>query len=209
MIPQFDFQCPLMSLPLAFKTDINTIPASIPYLYANQNLINKWQAKLGEKKSKPRVGLVWSGSSAYTNDSNRSISLNILGALFDLEIEFYCLQKEVKPEDEATFAESGMPSYADELTDFAETAALIQNMDLVISVDTSVAHLTGAMGKPLWVLLPYVPDFRWLLNRDDSPWYPSAKLFRQPKTGDWQSVIKTLAQSLQTHFNLIPSTDTN
>ena len=204
-VPQFDFQCPLMSLPLAFNTQVNCIPADIPYLFANHLLVDKWHTRLNNKPAKkPKVGLVWSGSSAYSNDSNRSLALNLLAPLFSLDIEFHSLQKEIKTEDKAAFAALNLQSHQEYLTDFSETAALIHEMDLVISVDTSVAHLAGALGKPVWVLLPFSPDFRWLLNRDDSPWYPTAKLFRQRKTSDWESVVSQLCIKISEHFSLLP-----
>ncbi len=200
-VPQFDYQCPLMSLPLAFNTEISSIPADVPYLFANQSLVEKWHSRLEKNNSKiPKVGLVWSGSSAYSNDSNRSIPLDLLAPLFKLGIEFHSLQKEIKPEDEAAFSSLNLQFHQEYLTDFSETAALIHEMDLVISVDTSVAHLAGALGKPVWILLPFVPDFRWLLNRDDSPWYPTAKLFRQEKSSDWEDVLERVSQALKTEF---------
>jgi|GEM_PF-214420 len=220
VVPNFDYQCPMLSLPLAFNTELTSIPNNVPYLFADSVRVKQWLSRLNKnskkntQKSKHRIGLVWSGSVAYSNDSNRSIMLNLLSKfitnLSALGIEFHCLQKEIKPEDTDIFsvleAQGYMFAHQEQLTDFAETAALIENMDLVISVDTSVAHLAGALGKALWVLLPYVPDFRWLLNRDDSPWYPTAKLFRQTKSGDWLDVMSALGQQISTYFNLSKKT---
>ncbi len=200
-LPQFDLQCPLMSLPLAFGTEVTSIPADVPYLFANQTLVQKWQARLSEKTStKPKIGLAWSSTSAHINDKNRSIPLCLLAQLFKLDVDFHCIQKEIRPEDDAAFATSNIQSHQAHLTNFSETAALIHEMDLVICVDTSVAHLAGALGKHVWILLPFVPDFRWLLTREDSPWYPTARLFRQPKVGDWQSVIDDLQIALVDKF---------
>ncbi len=196
-LPAFDLHCPIMSLPLAFKTTLSSIPAEAPYLFADAAKQAFWQARLG-KKSALRVGLVWSGSAAHRNDSNRSMPLSLFAPLLRLPFEFHAVQKEFRPEDAALLAEQGrVRTHAECLVDFADTAALIQALDLVICVDTSVAHLVGALGAPLWILLPYLPDYRWLLAREDSPWYPTARLFRQPAYGDWGSVINELVGRLQ------------
>ena len=196
-LPEIDFHCPVMSLPLAFKTTMATIPKQVPYLYVDTVKQQEWRHRLGEK-TKPRIGLVWSGSTIHKNDHNRSIPLKALKPLLDLPIEWHSLQKEIRPDDAAVIASYGkLADYQDLLNDFADTAALIAEMDLIISVDTSAAHLAGALGKTVWILLPYAPDFRWLLDRDDSPWYPTAKLFRQPEPGDWGSVIKKLENALK------------
>jgi tetratricopeptide (TPR) repeat protein len=186
-LPAFDYHTPLMSLPLAFKTSLETIPAETAYLRSDAAWVEKWKGKLGDKR-KPRVGLVWSGNKDHKNDHNRSIPLEMLSRIFVDDVEFVSLQKEVREQDKRALEQGPVKHYGEELKDFMDTAGLVANMDLVISVDTSVAHLVGALGKPLWVLLPYSPDFRWLLDREDSPWYPSARLFRQPKIGDWDSV---------------------
>ena len=212
-IPTFDYQCPLLSLPLAFKTDLTSIPAETPYLFADDAHIKSWQQRLKNlmqiDRHIPRIGIVWSGSVAFSNDSNRSIALAVFKELFALNAEFHCLQKEIKADDQAVFdalfaTEVTQNCFAHQthLNDFADTAALIHHMDLVISVDTSVAHLAAAMGKPTWLLLPFVPDFRWLLNREDSPWYPAAKLFRQPSSGDWASVMTSLKAAIAQRFNI-------
>ncbi|WP_159670837.1 tetratricopeptide repeat protein [Andreprevotia sp. IGB-42] len=193
-----DYHCPLMSLPLALGTTLETIPAAIPYLQASAPNQAVWAARLGERPDKTRrVGLVWSGSPTHKDDYARSIPLSQLGALLALPgVEFHCLQDRVRDADGAATSQLPLHNHAGELSDFDDTAALIAGMDLVISVDTAVAHLAGAMGKPVWVLLPVAPDFRWLLARDDSPWYPAARLFRQPAPGDWQSVITDVVQAL-------------
>lgn len=193
-LPDSDCYCPIMSLPLAFRTTLETIPNEVPYLSTIPQKQIEWQRRLGSKV-RTRVGLAWSGTSDHKNDYNRSISLRHLSPLLDLDIEFHSLQKEIRADDEAILMNSPIHAHQEELLDFADTAALISELDLVISVDTSVAHLAGALGKPVWILLPYVPDFRWLLERSDSPWYPTARLFRQDRLGDWANVIdKVLAE---------------
>ncbi|MGD0960898.1 MAG: glycosyltransferase family 9 protein, partial [Methylomonas sp.] len=196
-LPDFDYHCPVMSLPLAFKTTVETIPAQTPYLYADKEKRHVWRQRLGEK-SKPRVGLVCSGSPEHINDHNRSIALKQFESLFDLPIQFHCLQKEIRPDDAMFIADSGkLKTHQDFLKDYSDTAALIEEMDLVVSVDTSVAHLAGALGKKVWILLPYVADYRWMLDRSDSPWYPTATLFRQPAINDWDSVITQIRDNLK------------
>lgn len=191
----FDFHCPLMSLPLAFKTTLENIPANVPYLSTDPEKLRTWQKRLGEK-SKTRIGLVWSGAPIHKRDHSRSIPLNVLAPLLQLDCEYHSLQKEVREQDVEFLAGNHIVSHADHLQDFTDTAALVSEMDVIISVDTSIAHLAGALGKPIWVLLPLVPDFRWLTEREDSPWYPSARLFRQPRLNDWDSVIAKLMTEL-------------
>jgi tetratricopeptide (TPR) repeat protein len=195
-LPDFDLQCPLLSLPLACKTDLLSIPKQVPYLQASDKKLTDWLEKLGPKHSF-RVGLVWSGSTSHKNDANRSIPIDLLSDFFKLNAEFHCLQKEIRAEDVQKLA--NIPQlilHHDQIADFDDTAALIAAMDLIISVDTAVAHLAGAMAKPLWVLLPFAPDFRWLLDRTDSPWYPTAKLYRQQKIKDWSTVICSITENL-------------
>ena len=200
-LPSFDYYCPLMSLPLAFKTTLKTIPANIPYLKVNDVKNTYWQDQLG-KQTKPRIGLVWSGSTKHTNDHNRSLMLTQLFSVLALPFEFHSLQKDIRDGDKQTLkAYKNLDQHHKDLDDFSDTAALVNQMDLIISVDTSVAHLAGALGKQVWILLPFMPDFRWLLDRDDSPWYPTAKLFRQPQIGDWDSVIQQLISELNTLFS--------
>jgi hypothetical protein len=194
----FDFQCPLMSLPLAFGTDLNTVPAETPYLRADADRVQTWKARLDEAggRGRLRIGLAWSGNPHHKNDENRSMSLATLAPLYGLDATFVSLQPDVRQDDAGVLAQSGILDFRGELRDFADTAALMQALDLVISVDTSVAHLAGALGRPLWILLPRVPDWRWLLDREDSPWYPGARLFRQDRPGDWPVVIEHVAQAL-------------
>lgn len=188
-LPAFDCHCPLLSLPLAFDTRLDTIPAGTPYLHAPSPAARAWEARL-QAHRRPRIGLVWSGNPDHTNDHNRSMSLRALSPLLKLNATFVSLQKDVRAADAAVLIEySDILDFGGALTDFSETAALVSQLDLVITVDTSVAHLAGALGKPVWVLVTHVPDWRWLLDRDDSPWYPSARLFRQSEARDWDEVM--------------------
>ena len=195
-LPVFDFQCPVMSLPLAFKTSIKTVPVKIPYLFVDVDKQNIWKERLGIK-TKKRIGLVCSGSTIYPEDAQRSISLHLFESLLELPFEFHLLQKEIRSNDETFLAEnSHIQTHQENLFDFSCTAALVKEMDLVISVDTSVAHLAGALGCPVWVLLAWNADWRWLLDRSDSPWYPTATLFRQPEMGNWKAVIDDVCRRL-------------
>ena len=194
--PAVDLHCPLMSLPLAFGTTPETIPASIPYLCAPADRIEAWCAKL-PASGKLRVGLAWSGKPSHRNDHNRSIAFERLTPLLaQNDVDFFSLQRDVRDADKAALEESAVLRPDLDTADFADTTAIIDTLDLVIAVDTAVAHLAGAMGKPLWLLLPFSPDWRWMLNRDDSPWYPTAQLFRQPRIADWDSVIAGLREAL-------------
>jgi len=196
-LPEFDCHCPLLSLPLAFDTTMETIPSRNAYLRSVPEGIDKWRARLG-RKSRPRVGLVWSGSGGLRNDPDRSLPLAEIAHLTDAAAGFVCLQKDIKPADRRFLAQLGnIPDFSAELGDFADTAALIDQMDVVITVDTAVAHLAGALGKPVWILLPHAPTWRWLLERDDSPWYPSATLFRATAIGDWSSVVGRVTRRLR------------
>jgi tetratricopeptide (TPR) repeat protein len=195
-LPMFHYQCPLLSLPLAFKTKLNTIPSATKYLSSEASRVAKWQAKLGEKIS-PRIGLVWSGSTFHINDYKRSILLADLIKHLPTECQYVSLQKEVR-EIDAKYLQSypNILHFGNELNDFGDTAALCDLMDIVISVDTSVAHLSGALGRPTWILLTFSPEWRWLLDRLDSPWYQTAKLYRQEKIGDWESVLEKVKKDL-------------
>lgn len=196
-LPQFDAYCPVMSLPYAFQTTVETVPSQTPYLSCDETRVQAWRAKLGDT-DRMRIGLVWFGSEAHVNDANRSIRLEELLSLFDLPVEWHSLQKEYRAHDLALLERhTEIKQHQDDLHDFADTAALIECLDLVISVDTSVAHVAGAIGKPVWILLPHIPDYRWMLDREDTPWYPGARLFRQPEAGDWPSVVGKVAQQLR------------
>jgi Flp pilus assembly protein TadD len=195
-LPPFDFHCPLFSLPLVFKTTLDTIPSSVPYLTAQRDKVDAWGALLGEK-TRPRVGLTWSGNPKLRHDFRRSINLETLTPILTDAVEWFSLQPNVRDHDRETLAATpALRDLTDRLTDFSDTAALISHMDAVISVDTSVAHVAGALGKPLWLLLPFHPDFRWLRERSDSPWYPTATLFRQTRDGDWSDVLARVAWRL-------------
>jgi hypothetical protein len=196
-LPDFDMHCPLLSLPLAFETEPAAIPAATPYLSASPQLLKDWERRLGPH-DRPRVGLVWSGSTFLKNDRNRSIALSALLPLLDIDATFISLQKDVRAKDAVTLQDrTDIRDVRDELKDFTDTAALVSHLDLVISVDTSVGHLAGALAKPVWMLLPYVPDWRWQLDRDDSPWYPTARLFRQDEARSWQGVVARVHAALQ------------
>ncbi len=195
-LPDFDLHCPLLSLPLAFATRLDTIPGDTPYLRAAAPATTAWSTRL-PAGTRPRIGLAWSGRAAHNNDRNRSIALAAFLPLLDVEATFISLQREVRPGDAALLQDRReLAHFGAELRDFSDTAALIANLDLVIAVDTAVAHLAGALAKPVWVLLPFVPDWRWLCDRDESPWYPTARLFRQDETRDWTSVVARVAAAL-------------
>jgi len=195
-LPEFDFHCPLLSLPLAFKTTLGTIPASETYITSESDKVKQWKAKLGYT-NKPRVGLVWSGSTGHRNDANRSIALSDFVKFMPNHVEYVSLQKELRDADRNTLKlHPEILHYEDEIGDFTDTAALCELMDVVISVDTSVAHLAGALGKPVWILLAFNADWRWLLDRDDSPWYPTARLYRQGALGDWEQLFRRVATDL-------------
>jgi tetratricopeptide (TPR) repeat protein len=196
-LPPFDMHCPLLSLPRAFGTRLATIPPINPQLAARRELAQIWDSRLGPK-TKLRVGIAWSGRRTHKNDHNRSIDLLALLGFAKLPIQLVSLQKELRAGDEKTLGVKGsnIIHFGPSLTDFAETAALSSLMDLIISVDTSVAHLGASLGRPTWILLPFVPDWRWLLDRTDSPWYPNVRLFRQQAPGNWTDVIAQVISEL-------------
>jgi hypothetical protein len=196
-LPPFDLHCPLGSLPLACKTDIDTIPADVPYVSAPADRLSRWRERLAGL-AKPRVALAWSGNPAQANDRNRSMTLSRLLPLFaNNDVRFVSVQRELRGADAQALASATQITHlGDELADFADTAAVLALCDLVISVDTSVAHLAGAMGRPIFIPLAFAPDWRWMPAREDSAWYPSARLFRQPAIGDWDSVIARVATEL-------------
>ena len=196
-IPEFDYHCSLLSLPLAFKTDLANIPASPSYLSTDPQKLKWWQEKLGEKK-KIRIGLAWSSVSGFKGDAQRSLQLSeFVKALPAEDFEYVCLQKEIKESDRDFFQAFGkIQFYGNDLNDFSDTAALVECVDLVISTCTSVPHLSAALGKKTWILLSYVPDWRWLLDREDSPWYPSVRLYRQQKLDDWSEVLNGVKTDL-------------
>jgi len=196
-LPFFDYQCPLLSLPLAFGTSLTTIPFSSPYLMADLKKAAEWGQKLGEKRKK-RVGVAWSSMSNFKDDTKRSLSLADFVQALPLDgFEYVCLQKDLKECDIEFFKTyNHIRFYGDEIADFSDTAALIENVDLVISTCTSIPHLSGALGKETWILLSHVPDWRWLLDRKDSPWYPAMQLYRQTSIGNWNSVLNRIKSDL-------------
>jgi hypothetical protein len=192
-LPGFDLWCPVMSLPLAFATRLETVPAEVPYLRAGPEDIAAWRARLASHRGR-RVGLAWSGNPTYADDANRSAPWPAFAGLLEVpDCTFVVLHAEPEP------ALAGHPAVAwpgGGFADFADTAALIAGLDLVVTVDTAVAHLAGALGVPVWIVLPHMPDWRWMLERSDSPWYPTARLFRQPRPGAWAPVLNTVAAAL-------------
>jgi hypothetical protein len=195
-LPPFDLHCPLLSLPRAFATTVATIPADIPYIYAPADRVEAWKTRLPHDAA--RVGLAWSGHPGSTKDYDRSIPFAQLAPLLEVPgVRFVSLQKDVRASDANAFRECRkVIEFGRELKDFADTSAVISQLDLVITVDTAVAHLAGAMGKPVWVLLPCVPDFRWLLDRDHSPWYPNIRLFRKSEPREWGEVVARVTAEL-------------
>lgn len=189
-LPAFDVHIAMLDLPRVMHATIDSIPVPA-YLSAPPTRVDHWRDRMAAVASeKPRVGIAWAGRAEHTNDRNRSIALNEIQSLLRADVAHFISLQLNAP---------GLPELTDwtqEIHDFADTAGLIANLDLVISVDTAVAHLAGAMGKPVCLMLPFAPDWRWLMNREDSPWYPSMRIFRQPRPGDWQSVIKSVTEHL-------------
>src|ERR1700692_514683 len=196
-VPPFDMHCPFLSLPLAFGSRLETIPHETPYLCASAQAVANWSARL-PPKTRTRIGLAWSGRPEHNNDLNRSINLaSFLSPLQRIDATLVSLQREIRAADAIVLKGwSNVIHFGEELKDFAHTAALAANLDLVISVDTSVAHLAGALAKPVWVLLPFIPDWRWLLDRNDSPWYPTARLLRQDESRRWDGAFARLRAAL-------------
>ena len=194
-LPHFDYHCPLLSLPLALQTQLANIPSPSPYLASTAAQRELWQRRLGPP-SKPRIGLVWSGNVRDRDDLQRSLTLNALLPHLPQSCEYICLQKELRPADQDAMQASSIRFFGAHIQDFSDTAALCDLVDLVISVDTSVAHLAGALAKPTWILLPYAPDWRWMLDRDDSPWYPSVRLYRQGNDRSWLPVLGRMASDI-------------
>ncbi len=195
VLPPFDYHCALPSLPAAFRTDLASLPTHTPYLAADSERATKWRDLLGAKR-RPRVGLAWSGNPVHRNDHNRSMPLATLMPLLDLDIEWISLQKVVRGHDAALLDTAPIRTFDAHLNDFQDSAGLIESLDLLISVDTAVAHLAGALHRPVWILLAHQADWRWMLERSDSPWYASARLFRQRIPGQWQHVIESVRAAL-------------
>jgi hypothetical protein len=199
-VPPFDVHCPLLSLPMVMQTRLESIPCGLAYLRAADVDVATWRALLAVDTATMRIGIAWAGNRQHADDHNRSMSLSLLAPLFeavDDSVSFYSLQKGDGPGHAAALvAGTQLQPAPREFEDLADTAALMTNLDLIISVDTAVAHLAGGLGRPVWTLLPFDPDWRWLLDREDSPWYPSMRLFRQPAPGDWAAVIARVAEAL-------------
>jgi tetratricopeptide (TPR) repeat protein len=197
-LPRFDLHGPLMSVAHRLGLTLETIPAAIPYLRADEAKRTAWRQKLAPLQGK-RVGICWSGHRIHRNDHARSIPFANFAAVLDVPgISFVSLQREVRDADQSQLrAHPHISDWMNDVADFADTAALISELDLVVTVDTSVAHVAGALGKPVWILITSAPDWRWLLNRSDSPWYPTARLFRQPTLGDWRSVTASVRDALR------------
>ncbi len=190
----FDFSCPIPSLPAVFLSDETTVPRKFPYLWADEKLKARWREKIGPQAGKIRVGLVWAGNPGHNNDHKRSLSFKQLEELFSCpQVEWHSLQVGVRS-GEAQGAQ--IKDWSEQLTDFSQTAGLLANLDLVLCVDSAVAHLAGALNRPTWMLVPYLPDWRWQLEREDSYWYRSLRLFRQSARGDWAEVVKRVKKAL-------------
>ena len=203
-LPAVDYRCPVMSLPRAFGTTLETIPGRFPYLRADPAKVAQWETRLGPR-TRPRIGIVWSGKESRGIDQilqrRRTIDVRSLAPLWSLPLEFHSLQKEVSPADAEWLAQQAcVRDHMAALADFSDTAALASHMDLVLSIDTSVAHVVGALALPLWVMLPYFSDYRWNPQLPTSPWYPDARLFRQPSPGNWDVVAGSVAAALHERF---------
>jgi hypothetical protein len=197
-LPPFDFQCPLMSLPHVFDTVVQSVPANVPYLQVDAGAAESFARRLEADPAPRKVGVVWAGAPGMERDAIRSIAPALLSPWAGIRgVRLYSLQKgDAAVRARSWMAEVGMVDWTGELTDLADTAALVSALDLVISVDTSVAHLAGALAKPVWTLLTFAPDWRWMYDRTDTPWYPTMRLFRQPRRGDWESVVRDVADAL-------------
>jgi tetratricopeptide (TPR) repeat protein len=194
-VPPHDAQCPLMSLPLAFGTDANSIPGGSPYLAADPARVAEWDRLLPQEGL--RLGIVCSGNADHAGDRHRSVPLAAFAPLLGPGVRGFLLQTEIRPADEAALREMpGLTALRQRLTDFGETAAALSAIDLLVSVDTSVAHLGGALGRPVWMLLPPLPDWRWMLDRKDSPWYPGMRLFRRARDEAWSQVVARIAAAM-------------
>ena len=196
-VPEFDLQCPLLSLPAALGMTLATIPANVPYIHADPEGIAGWRAQL-QSTGAPRVGIAWAGNPQNRNDRRRSLALSRLLAGLPAGMELISLQKDVPESDRAALAgATGLRCLLQPHHDFSDTAALVAALDLVICVDTAVAHLAGAMGKPVWLLNRYNGCWRWLLDRPDSPWYPTLRVYRQDSPDDWEGVLRRVSADLQ------------
>jgi hypothetical protein len=193
-LPDFDYYCAMMDVPRGFGTELMTIPSATPYLWAEPSEVERYRPSLSARR---RIGLSWAGRSSHENDHNRSLKFTQLAPWLALQdIEWVSLQRVVPDGDAAALAASSVLDWGRGFADFAVTAAAIMTLDLVITVDTAIAHLAGALGKPVWILLPFYADWRWLLDRTDSPWYPTARLFRQPQPKNWGPTLSSLTKEI-------------
>jgi tetratricopeptide (TPR) repeat protein len=196
-LPAFDCRIEMMSLPLRFGTVLDAVPAAIPYLVPPPGSIDAWRERLGDAAG-PKIGLVWAGNPNHRNDYNRSMAVECLLPLLAVPgLRPFSLQVGPRAQDLERLPSGAIADLAPFLDDFGETAAALSALDLVIAVDTATAHLAGALGRPVWLLLPYAPDWRWMLDREDSPWYPSFRLFRQSSPRDWDEVVARVAAALR------------
>lgn len=195
-LPKFDVDCPLMSVPAILATRLDSVPATIPYLTADPRLIETWRGRLKSGAGRIKVGLAWAGRPEHQSDRHRSISLADLMPLANISADLYSLQKGTNVMLARPPEWKRLIDCTPDLINFADTAALVHHLDLVICVDTAVAHLAGAMGKPVWLLLPFVPDWRWLRDRSDTPWYPTMRLFRQQQPGQWTAPVGDIVERL-------------
>ncbi|HEV3426527.1 MAG TPA: tetratricopeptide repeat-containing glycosyltransferase family protein [Paraburkholderia sp.] len=204
-VQQWDWYCPLLSLPMAFDTQLDSIPATLPYLYANSHASRQWETRIATLQSGklPRIGVVWAGGHSGTVvDRRRSVPVEALASLLEWpHAHWFSLQK-AESEDKQLPDPQRLKviDWMDEVEDFADTAALVDTLDLVISVDTSVAHLAAAMGKPVWLLNRFAGCWRWLRERDGSPWYPGMRIFTQRERGDWPEVLQRVLSTLQGEY---------
>jgi tetratricopeptide (TPR) repeat protein len=196
-VPSVDFKCPLMSLPRLLGTTLDSIPSKTRYLTADHERVRHWRLRLRDSV-RPRIGLTWSGNPNHPEDHHRSVPLSTLIEVLPREFDYFCLQREIRAADRAALAANPQIRHVD--ADFPETAALCECMDLVISTCTSIAHLAGALGRPVWLLLGSNADWRWFLDRSDSPWYPTAKLYRQSSLGDWAEPLERIARDVRIRF---------
>jgi hypothetical protein len=202
-IPPFDIHCPLLTLPKVFKTVVGNIPATVPYLKADPELKEMWRQRMGPDDGRLKIGITWAGRPTHPNDKNRSFTLSMLGPLAKARegkggAKFFSLQKGPTANQAATPPEGmDLMDLSEQITDFADTAAIVDNLDLIITADTAVSHIAGSIAKPVWVLIPFVPDWRWMLERTDTPWYPTMRLFRQRKLRDWSVPMGELVEALR------------
>lgn len=198
LVPHFDLHCPLLSLPHVFKTDLDSIPSSVPYLHVNPTIEAPWKAYFAQFQSMFKVGLIWSGNPGQEHNRHRACRLSDLEPLLThTHVAFFSLQKGAPASElHAKGNESRIIDLSTRLIDFAETAAVMEHLDLLITTDTGPVHLAGGLGRPAWLLLSAIPDWRWMVGREDSPWYPSVRLFRQTRTGVWTDVVERVAREL-------------